>query len=234
MLLIAGTDTDVGKTLVTSALAAYWVTHFDPRTLAMLKPLQTGVGDRQHYSQLFALNQTVDELNPIHFDAPLAPPLAADLEGRSIDLGRAWQTFETLRQRSDLLLVEALGGMGSPITHELMVADLARDWRLPTVLVVPVRLGAIGQAAANVALARQAGVDLRGIILTCPQPCSDAQIEQWANGALLEAFTRLPLLGLIPYLTDTNDIAALSQAAAGLDLDTLLPFPQPQSRPLAV
>jgi dethiobiotin synthetase len=225
MLLIAGTDTDAGKTLVTSALAAYWVNHFDANTLSILKPLQTGMGDREHYRRLFQLNQTIEELNPIHFEAPLAPPLAADLAGRRIDLAAAWQTFEVLRQRSQWLLVEALGGMGSPITHELMVADLARDWRLPTVLVVPVKLGAIGQAVANVALARQFGVNLRGIILTCPQPCSAVQIEQWADRALIESFTRLPIFGLIPYLDDPTNIAALSQAAAQLDLDALLPLP---------
>lgn len=225
MLLIAGTDTDAGKTLVTSALAAYWVNHFDANTLSILKPLQTGMGDREHYRRLFQLNQTIEELNPIHFEAPLAPPLAADLAGRRIDLAPAWQTFEVLRQRSQWLLVEALGGMGSPITHELMVADLARDWRLPTVLVVPVKLGAIGQAVANVALARQFGVNLRGIILTCPQPCSAVQIEQWADRALIESFTRLPIFGLIPYLDDPTNIAALSQAAAQLDLDALLPLP---------
>ncbi|MFM2430516.1 MAG: ATP-dependent dethiobiotin synthetase BioD 1 [Cyanobacteriota bacterium] len=225
MLLIAGTDTDAGKTLVTSALAAYWVNHFDANTLSILKPLQTGMGDREHYRRLFQLNQTIEELNPIHLEAPLAPPLAADLAGRRIDLAPAWQTFEVLRQRSQWLLVEALGGMGSPITHELMVADLARDWRLPTVLVVPVKLGAIGQAVANVALARQFGVNLRGIILTCPQPCSAVQIEQWADRALIESFTRLPIFGLIPYLDDPTNIAALSQAAAQLDLDALLPLP---------
>jgi dethiobiotin synthetase len=223
-LLIAGTDTDAGKTVLTSALAAYWLKHFPDRPLAMLKPLQTGTGDREHYQRLFDLNQTLEELNPIHFDAPLAPPLAADLAGQPIRLEQAWQTFEQLRQRSAFLLVEALGGMGSPITHELIVADLAREWRLPTILVVPVRLGAIGQAIANVALARQAKVDLRGIVLSCPQPLSPEQIEQWASPEMIASFTRIPVLGQLPYLSDPTDRAALSQAAANLDLEAILPL----------
>jgi dethiobiotin synthetase len=223
-LLIAGTDTDAGKTVLTSALAAYWFQHFPNRPLSILKPLQTGTGDREHYQRLFDLNQTLDELNPIHFDAPLAPPLAADLAGQTIRLDRAWQTFEQLRQRSSLLLVEGLGGLGSPVTHELTLADLAREWRLPTILVVPVRLGAIGQAIANVALARQAKVDLRGIILSCPQPLSPTQVEQWADPAMISSFTRLPVLGQLPYLSDPTDRTALSQAAAGLDLEAFLPL----------
>jgi dethiobiotin synthetase len=224
-LLIAGTDTDAGKTVLTSALAAYWLKHFPDRPLTLMKPLQTGMGDREHYQRLFGLNQTLDELNPIHFDAPLAPPIAADLAGQPIRLDRAWQTFEELRQRSSLLLVEGLGGLGSPVTHELTLADLAREWRLPTILVVPVRLGAIGQAIANVALARQAKVDLRGIILSCPQPLSPTQIEQWANPAMIASFTRLPVLGQLPYLSDPTDRLALSQAAAGLDLEAFFPLP---------
>jgi dethiobiotin synthetase len=226
-LLIAGTDTDAGKTVLTSALAAYWQQHCPNLPLAILKPLQTGTGDREHYQRLFDLNQTLDELNPIHFDAPLAPPLAADLAGQPIRLEQAWQTFEQLRQRSHLLLVEALGGLGSPITHELIVADLAREWRLPTILVVPVRLGAIGQAIANAALARQAKVDLRGIILSCPQPLTATQVEQWADPDMIARFTRIPVLGQLPYLSDPTDRAALSQAAAGLDLEAILPLQLP-------
>jgi dethiobiotin synthetase len=223
-LLIAGTDTNAGKTVLTTALAAYWLQHFPNRPLSILKPLQTGIGDREHYQRLFNLNQTLDELNPIHFDAPLAPPIAADLAGQTIRLDHAWQTHEQLRQRSDLLLVEGLGGLGSPVTHELTMADLAHEWRLPTLLVVPVRLGAIGQAIANVALARQAKVDLRGIILSCPQPLSLESIAQWADPDMITRFTRIPVLGQLPYLSDPTDRAALSQAAANLDLEAFLPL----------
>jgi dethiobiotin synthetase len=226
-LFIAGTNTNVGKTVLTAALAAYWLKHFPNRALALMKPLQTGEGDREYYLRQFALNQTLAELNPIHFDAPLAPPLAADLAGQPIRIDQAWQTFEQLRQRSQLLLVEGLGGLGSPVTHELTVADLAREWRLPTILVVPVQLGAIGQAIANVALARQSKVDLRGIVLSCLQPCTPEQIEQWVCPSMIESFTRLPVLGHLPYLPDLENLAALSQAAAGLELEALLPLTFP-------
>jgi len=82
----------------------------------------------------------------------LAPPPAA--EGRRVELELVWQAFESLRSSRDWVLVEALGGLGSPVSEEFTVADLAAEWRLPTVLVVPVNLGAIAQAVANVALAR--------------------------------------------------------------------------------
>jgi dethiobiotin synthetase len=223
-LFIAGTNTDAGKTVLTCALAAYWQQHCSQQRLALMKPLQTGVGDRELYRQLFNLTQPLETLNPLHFDAPLAPPLAADLAGRSIPLNVAWRVFEQLRQDYDFILVEGLGGLGSPVTHETTVADLAWDWRLPTVLVVPVQLGAIGQAIAHVALARQAKVHLKGIVLSCTQPCTPEQVQQWADADMIESFTQIPVLGLLPYLSDVQDLPALALAAAGLDLEKLMPL----------
>jgi len=126
-LLISATDTNAGKTVLTAALAAYLQTYRSSESVGILKPIQTGVGDRELYSQLFALNQTLDEITPLCFQAPLAPPVAAEKEGRSIDLKRAWQAMIKLGQQRDWVLVEALGGLGTPVTHELTVADLARD-----------------------------------------------------------------------------------------------------------
>jgi dethiobiotin synthetase len=224
-LFIAATDTDAGKTVLTSALAAYWLQHFPNQTLGVMKPFQTGVGDRELYLRLFDLPQTPEELNPVHFQAPLAPPLAADLENREVSLEVAWQTFERLRSRNDFVLVEGLGGLGSPVTHQTIVADLAWDWRLPTVLVVPVKLGAIGQAIAQVALARQSKLYIKGIVLSCPQPCTPEMIHQWADAAMIESFTRVPVLGILPHLADPTDKIALAQAAAQLNLEQLIPLP---------
>ncbi len=205
------------------ALAAYWQTYCRSRSLGILKPVQTGVGDRELYLRLFALNQTLESLNPIHFAAPLAPPLAASQEGKQVKLELAWQAFQTLTQQRDWVLVEGLGGLGSPITYETTVADLAWDWRLPTVLVVPVRLGAIGQAVANVALATQSRVHLKGIILNCTQPCSAADLANWAPAEFIQTLTNVPVLGCLPYLPDPTDLTALAQAAAQLELERFMP-----------
>jgi dethiobiotin synthetase len=223
-LFIAGTDTDAGKTLLITALGAYWQTYCPSQRLALLKPLQSGLGDRELYQQLFQLNQTADEINPLHFQAPLAPPLAAELEGRDIDLAIPWRTLRTLQAEHDFVLVEGVGGLGSPITRELTNADLVHDWQLPTVLVVPVRLGAIGQTVANVALARQARVGLRGIILNCQRPCSDLELAQWAPADLLTSLTQIPVLGILPYLENPHDLGQLAAVASNLHLEAIWPL----------
>ena len=234
-LLITGTDTETGKTVLTTALAAYWQRFVSP-SLGIMKPIQAGIGDRELYSQLFTLNQSIDEINPLYFDAPLAPPIAAAKEGRTIDLGLVWQKFQQLISARDLVLVEALGGLGSPITNEFTVADLAAEWRLPTVLVVPVKLGAISQAVANVALARLTGVALKGIILNCVQPVTKAQINDLTPVDLIQSLTNIPILGCLPYLENPTDLDKLAQVAANLDLERLMPFTLPfvNRKPIAL
>lgn len=222
-LLITGTDTDAGKTVLTTALAAYWQRYCTSRRLGMMKPIQSGVGDRELYQRLFPGEQSFEEITPLFFEAPLAPPIAADREGRRVELERVWPAFEALRRRFDFVLVEALGGLGSPITHELTVADLARDWRIPTVLVVPVKLGAIAQAVANVALARQANVDLKGIVLNCVQPRTAQEIADWTPADLISSLTQMPVLGCLPYLENPTDPLKLAQVASQLELECFMP-----------
>lgn len=223
-LLIAGTDTEVGKTVLTSALAAYWQRFRPNRPLGLLKPVQSGVGDRELYQRLFLPTTALAEITPQFFEAPLAPPLAATLENRPVDLAVAWKMLEQRCQACDWVLVEALGGLGSPVTDEFTVADVAAAWHLPVVLVVPVKLGAIAQAVANVALARQCQLMLRGIVLNCCQPRTPGEIAQWAPADLITSLTQVPILGTLPYLDNPEDIAALAQAGADLKLEALTPL----------
>jgi dethiobiotin synthetase len=140
-------------------------------------------------------------------------------------LGIAWQALERMRKQHHMVLIESIGGLGTPITDELVVADLARDWRLATVLVVPVRLGSIAAAVANVALAKQYAVKLLGIVLNCTTSISDAEIADLAPAALIQSLTSTPVLGCIPYLSDLHALDRLATAAANLDLEILLPSP---------
>jgi dethiobiotin synthetase len=220
-LLITGTDTEAGKTVLTTALAAYCQKYYPQRSWGIIKPIQSGIGDRELYQKLFSLQQSAEEITPLYFQAPLAPPIAAARENRYVDLAVVWQTLSKLRSQRDIVLVEALGGLGSPVTEELTVADLAGDWHLPTVLVVPVRLGAIAQAVANVALARQAKVHLKGIVLNCVQPLTDAEIADWTPSNLIQSLTNTPVLGCLPYLDNLEDLDKLAQIASNLDWETL-------------
>ena len=226
-LLIAGTDTDVGKTFVTIALAAYWQRYqldkykSEKTVLSIFKLMQTGSGDAELYNRLFAESELTDVVVPLRFDAPLAPPIAAAQEGRIIDLGKIWQELQASQRKSNLVLLESLGGLGSPVTNELTVGNIAADWRLPTVLVVPVKLGAITNAVANVALARSLNINLKGIILNCSQIEAMANIEDLTPTDLIQALTQVPIVGTLPYIKNLNDTQKLAQIASSWDLELI-------------
>ncbi|HIK35067.1 MAG TPA: ATP-dependent dethiobiotin synthetase BioD [Thermosynechococcus sp. M98_K2018_005] len=221
-LLITGVDTGVGKTMITRALWSYAHRYRPQERWGILKPMQSGtaveIGDGDYYCQTLALQQTASEVCPLSFAAPLAPPIAAELEQRTIDLAPVWQTYQQLQKRFDYLLVEGIGGLGSPITWEWTVADLAAAWKLPIVLVATVRLGAIAQIVANIALARQYKLDIRGLILNCVTPCSDTAIAQWTPPEFLSRFTRVPVLGVLPCGQHSNEQLAEMVAEWPLDL----------------
>jgi dethiobiotin synthetase len=222
-VLIVGTDTNAGKTVLVSALYAYLAKYQSDRTVAILKPFQSGEGDRELYQRVFNLSQTSEEINPVYFAAPLAPPIAAAYEGKAVPIEAAWKTYQNLNHRYDWVLVEGVGGLGSPVTGQTTVADLASDWRLPVVLVVPVKLGAIGQVVANIALAERSNLRVQGIVRSCITPCSEDELENWASQALIETLTGLQVLGTLPYLEDPENVEVLAQVASELDLELLLP-----------
>ncbi|MEO1466673.1 MAG: dethiobiotin synthase, partial [Cyanobacteria bacterium J06633_1] len=226
-LMIAGTDTDVGKTFATIALAAYWQKYRLGKVqesknqisnqLSIFKLMQTGVGDVELYQRLFAERVGIDIVPPLRFEAPLAPPIAAAKEGKKIDLAGVWQKLRAAEQTSQLVLIESLGGLGSPVTEELTVVDLAAQWRLPTVLVVPVRLGAIAHTVANVALARSLNLDLRGIVLNCAQLESVGRIEDLTPIDLIHSLTQIPVIGTLPYAKDWDNSDRIAQKVADWD-----------------
>ena len=151
-----------------------------------------------------------DVVVPLRFSAPLAPPISAELEEKTIDLGIVWQQLLMLQKSKDLVLLESLGGLGSPVTNELIVADIASNWRLDTILVVPVKLGAIAHTVANVALARQEKVKLKGIIFNCLNPCTQEEIEQWTPKGLIESLTQVPVLGYFPNVEKIDSLDELA------------------------
>ncbi|AFZ46828.1 dethiobiotin synthase [Cyanobacterium stanieri PCC 7202] len=207
-LFITGTDTDAGKTIVTTAWRAYYRFYYPDLSTGLMKLLQTGmVGDAEFYERFF------DDVEiPLRYDAPLAPPVAAAMENRSIDMDLIHARLRALESNYDVFLVEALGGLGSPITDDLTIAHVADSWALDTILVAPVRLGAIAYTVANVALARQHNINLKGIIFNCVTPCTQEQQNNWTPQKMIESFTNIPVLGYFPYLENLSSLEDLAKA----------------------
>lgn len=232
-LLITGTNTNVGKTFVAISIVYYIQKYLPNLSLGLLKLMQTGTGDRELYGKLFGNSRhskgssptpPIKIATPLHFQAPLAPPIAAQMEGKKIDLSIVWQCLSNLQEQKDLVVIEALGGLGSPVTNELTVANLAADWRLPTILVVPIQLGAISQAVSNVALARSLDINLRGIILSCCELSDQAtDLDSLTPINLIESLTQVSVLGTLPYIEDLTEGNYLAKIVSNWDWISIFP-----------
>ena len=197
---ITGTDTDVGKTYVTArllrALRARGV------DAVGFKPLCCGSRDDAEALRAAADDAlSLNEVNPVWLRAPVAPFAAALVENRTIDLDLIRETFARLQARHATVLVEGVGGWLVPITRDLTMADLAREWQLPVVTVVKNILGALNHAALTVQAVRATGLSCVGLILNDPSPPGTAEqadevqaIARATNAGVLAEWLGVPML----------------------------------------
>jgi dethiobiotin synthetase len=165
---VTGSDTDVGKTWVSCLLLAAAQRFFSH--LGAYKPVASGVS-RLEESDAFQLwsaigkRSSVEQVCPQSFVAPLAPSMAAELEGRSVSIPQILDGYRYWEENSDFLLVEGAGGLYSPITFDYLNADLAKDLALPLVVVVANRVGVINQTLLTLEAARVMNLSVAVIIL---------------------------------------------------------------------
>jgi dethiobiotin synthetase len=210
-LLVTGTDTGVGKTFVACALAR--ALRASGRRVTVMKPVETGVADdapddARRLREAAADPASLDDICPYRLRAPLAPAVAARLEGVHIDLGRLEALIRRRLEDADVLLVEGAGGLLVPIADSVTWADLAARLRLPLLLVAANRLGTINHCALTARVADAMRVRVLGFVLTSPSAVRDDSAD--TNAEAIKSLTGLPCLGELPHLND----------AARADLDT--------------
>ncbi|MEI8340323.1 MAG: dethiobiotin synthase [Verrucomicrobiota bacterium] len=189
---ITGTDTGVGKTFVTALLIrALRKAGLD--TVGM-KPVCCG--DRTDAELLHAAADGAAELNdinPIWFRTPAAPYTASVIENRMIDLDAIREYFAKLRKAHRSLLVEGIGGWMVPIRKDYFVSDLAAEFGLPVVVVVPNRLGTLNHALLTIRAIQSSGQECAGIIFNNVESASD-DISTATNRSMLEDLAGVPVL----------------------------------------
>jgi dethiobiotin synthetase len=220
---VVGTDTGVGKTLISCAL----VQALRNRGVAAvgMKPVASGAWrdadgcrrseDADALSAVSAPGHAPSLTNPYLFDAPLAPHVAANMEGRLIDPLHIRSAFARLCADAQHVVVEGVGGFIVPLTDDYTTADLAQDLGVPLVLVVGLRLGCINHALLTAEAIRARGLRLAGWVANCT---AGGMLAQDASIAALAARLGAPLLGVVPHLESPDPAVA----AAALDLDAIL------------
>jgi len=187
---ITGTDTGVGKTFVTALITAA-LRRAGYGTIA-LKPLCSGDrGDVEILQSAGGGEVTLDEINPVWLQTPVAPLVAARAEGKTISLAALAEWFAGITAEKSSYLVEGAGGWLVPITERETIADLAERFGLPVIPVVANRLGCINHTLLTLESIRARGLPCPGIILNQLAPAHDASVA--SNRDILSNYTSILL-----------------------------------------
>jgi dethiobiotin synthetase len=141
--------------------------------------------------------ELASEVTPIVLREPIAPHIAARLEGRTIDISTALAGFARIGKESDYVVVEGVGGFCVPLDEAHDTVDLARGLALPVVMVVGMRLGCLNHALLTAQAIDGAGLSLAGWVASCITPSMPYRDE---NIATLAQRLRAPHVGTIPYM----------------------------------
>jgi dethiobiotin synthetase len=215
---VTGTDTGVGKTLVTAALLRRL--RESGLKVAGMKPVAAGsvTGPEGPANDDALLLQAESSerhpyaiVNPWLFEPPIAPHIAADEAGISIDTARITAAFETLRANSDVVLAEGAGGFLVPLDSSRSFAEIPKRLGMDVILVVGLRLGCLNHALLTAEAIAARGLALAGWVGNHVDP-GFARFD--ANVATLEARIPAPCLGIVPHMAKP-DVATAAAALPG-------------------
>jgi dethiobiotin synthetase len=173
-LFVAGTDTGVGKTIVTAGLVRLALAN--GRRARAIKPIETGCSVRagvlfpEDGALLCAASGgalTLDETAPFRFSFPASPYRAAAMEGKRLKLANVVEHVRTVAAGYDLTLVEGAGGLMVPIEERLMMIDLMERLAYPVLLVARTALGTVNHTMLSVEAMKRRAIKLAGIVFSC-------------------------------------------------------------------
>ncbi|MPW35473.1 dethiobiotin synthase [Vibrio sp. B1Z05] len=201
---VAGTDTDVGKTVVSRGL----LQAFKARGLSTIgyKPIAAGCEETEQglrnsdalYLQAAAtVDLPYEEVNPVALLTPASPHIAAEIDNTEIDTEFLSQKLYQHQQNADVVLVEGAGGWRVPISADRYLSQWAVAEKLPVILVVGVKLGCLNHAVLTAEAIRNDGLEVVGWVANRINPCEEHYQDIIA---FLEAQIGAPKVGEIPYM----------------------------------
>jgi dethiobiotin synthetase len=208
---VTGTDTGVGKTLVSCALAT-GLRRAGLRVAAM-KPVETGVASNDPNRDGARLARAAGGLLPLSVVAPLvypdplAPSEAARRVGSTIDLTILDHAVRAASAQVDALIVEGAGGLLVPVVDRLAFDTLFVRWSLELIVVAANRLGVINHTRLTLAAARSAGLIVRAVVLNNVRPTPDHSAPD--NARIIAELEDIGVIEL-PWLSDVDDLDAAS------------------------
>ena len=231
VLLVTGTGTGVGKTVVTAALAALALA--EGRRVAVLKPAQTGVaageyGDLDELRRMVGIRlgrpEQLTTLEMARYPDPVAPATAAQLAGRApVTPEEAADVAAELAENHDLVLIEGAGGLLVRFAGTGTLADVAAELGAPVLVVVAAGLGTLNVSALTTEALAVRGLRCAGLVIgSWP---AEPDLAEECNLADLPEVTGVPLLGMMPAgAAELSPAEFLAAARSGFG-DTISPMP---------
>lgn len=225
-LFVTGTDTGVGKTIVACALLR--VLADQGLRVAGFKPVAAGAErtraglrneDALHLSESSNIDLPYEAINPVVLEPAIAPHIAAERAGVSIDVDSLAKHHGRIAAAADIVVTEGAGGWLVPTGPGKTLADLAFAIGDPVVLVVGMRLGCINHALLTAAAVRTCGLKLAGWIDNRIDPAMPVLEE---NLATLQARLNAPRIGSVPWLGETAPDRLIGLASEGIDAERVL------------
>jgi len=177
VVLITGTDTGVGKTVVACGLGRLLAR--DGVSVVAVKPVESGCGEVPGGGEdgvllAEATGQDAPQTALVRLRTPVAPPVAAEREGVELDMNAWCKEILALAKATDVLLVEGAGGLLSPLTWEASALDLATSLETSVIVVAPDRLGSLNHTLLTIEVLESADVPLLGVVFVAPESADES------------------------------------------------------------
>ena len=208
---ITGTDTNVGKTIVTACLANLFINRGE--NVGVMKPIETGVdpessspanSDAKFLIEATGVQDALVDVSPYRLKTPVSPYQAARLEAKELYPEKILERFRALQSKHSMMLVEGIGGLLVPITRRYNVTDLALQMNLPLIIVSRIQIGILNHTLLTINAARQHGLKIAGVILN---PVHEGELDtiEEDQGSLIEELSDTPILGICPYIHNISN-----------------------------
>ncbi|MAG91735.1 dethiobiotin synthase [Candidatus Woesearchaeota archaeon] len=217
-LFITGTDTGIGKTVITGCIAAALLRN--GKKVAVYKPIQCGNLLKGNVSspdlKLVKDLSGIDDKNLFNdygFKLAASPHLASEQENKKVDINLIKNCLELLQKEYDFVLIEGAGGLMVPITREYTVLDLIHELAVPVLVVARASLGTINHSSMTLKLIKSRNIDVNGIIINY---FKGGLIEE-DNKRIIHTLNDIPILGVVPFSEKINDLADNFEKYADMD-----------------
>ena len=223
-LFITGTDTDVGKTYITAGLAVA-LRKMDV-DVGVMKPFAAGSAQKKGYksedieilSRAAQVNDPENLVNPQFFSIPASRYTACKKLKTKPKVSTILSSFKKLSKLHDMLLVEGMGGIMTPILKNYYITNLIKEMKIPTVIVTRSKIGTVNHTLMTVKMCEKYKIPIKGIIINNfnkGYPIKDLTRD-------LENLTGVHVLGSIPFIKDMSNASLSRIFKKNLDLKLLL------------